>query len=99
MDFWQQILSAGEGALESIGEGIGQFSDAFIDYKAQELAERNATVEVAKQSEPVKGTAVSGQPIVVGQQPTTTFDFLGDQRLMVGVGLLILILIVIKVAK
>jgi len=65
MDFWQNITAFGESAFESVGEGIGNFADAFVDFKVQELAERKTAPDIVKKTEPVKGKTVEGRPIVV----------------------------------
>ncbi len=67
--FWESALTFGEGALESIGERLGTITDAYVDYQTQKFAEKQGNPQVQKEAEPVKGSTVEGQPIVVTSAP------------------------------
>lgn len=64
-DFWQNLYSRGAGLAESVGESLSGGIDAFVDFKVQELAEKQANPQQAALVEPIKGTTVAGKPIVV----------------------------------
>jgi hypothetical protein len=107
MDWWQQVQTYGESAAESIGENITRFTDSYVDAQVQRLGEAGANPQVQKESEPTKGTAVNGTPIVVKntaggkviKKPSIISGVSNEALMYAGGGIAVLALLLIAVKK
>jgi len=98
---WEDLLKFGEGAWESVSEGVTQYVDGAIDLQLTKQSEQAKDPDVLKAAEPEKAKRTDGSTIVAPMSATATRQTLvtGVDNTVVLVGGVVVVALLLMLAR